>query len=162
MGLIHARGRHRGAAPAELRAAHREDVRTIDALRGTVTDLMTQLDQAGIDFSGALEDLRVARAELAQAEQAVADRDRRIADLEHRLAVGVRDCPKPPPERVTFTLPAVRRSRHVYVVAAGAEKAEAVARAVAGAAPSDWPVAGAVGRESTVFFLDEASASQLG
>ncbi|MFD9151933.1 hypothetical protein ACFWDF_32765 [Streptomyces diastaticus] len=90
MGLIHARGRHRGATPAELRAAHREDVRTIDALRGTVTDLMTQLDQAGIDFSGALEDLRVARAELVQAEQAVQDRDRRIADLEHRLAVGVR------------------------------------------------------------------------
>ncbi|MFD6240578.1 hypothetical protein ACFWFV_13800 [Streptomyces diastaticus] len=84
------RGRHRGATPTELRAAHAEDVRTIDALRGTVTDLMTQLDQAGIDFSGALEDLRVARAELAQAEQAVADRDRRIADLEHRLAVGVR------------------------------------------------------------------------
>lgn len=90
MGLIHARGRHRGATPAELRAAHAEDVRTIDALRGTVTDLMTQLDRAGIDFSGALEDVRVARAELAQAEQAVADRDRRIADLEHRLAVGVR------------------------------------------------------------------------
>ncbi len=84
------RGRHRGATPAELRAAHAEDVRTIDALRGTVTDLMTQLDQAGIDVSGALEDLRVARAELAQAEQAVADRDRRIADLEHRVAVGVR------------------------------------------------------------------------
>ncbi|MGW2267117.1 hypothetical protein [Streptomyces koyangensis] len=90
MGLIHARGRHRGATPAELRAAHREDVRTIDALRGTVADLMTKLDQAGIDFSGALEDVRVVRAELAQAEQAVADRDRRIADLEHRLAVGVR------------------------------------------------------------------------
>lgn len=51
---------------------------------------MTQLDQAGIDVSGALEDVRVARAELAQAEQAVADRDRRIADLEHRVAVGVR------------------------------------------------------------------------
>ncbi|MFJ7782224.1 hypothetical protein ACIQY8_05850 [Streptomyces albidoflavus] len=84
------RGRHRGATPAELRAAHAEDVRTIDALRGTVADLMTQLDRAGIDFSGALEDLRVARAELAQAEQAVADRDRRIADLEHRVAVGVR------------------------------------------------------------------------
>ncbi|MFB6593975.1 hypothetical protein [Streptomyces diastaticus] len=90
MGLIHARGRHRGATPAELRAAHAEDVRTIDALRGTVTDLMTQLDQAGIDFSGALEDLRVTRAELAQAEQAVRDRGRRIADLERRLAVGVR------------------------------------------------------------------------
>ncbi|PJT46190.1 hypothetical protein CWI85_34585 [Streptomyces albidoflavus] len=84
------RGRHRGATPTELRAAHAEDVRTIDALRGTVTDLMAQLDQAGIDFSGALEDVRVARAELAQAEQAVKDRDRRIADLEHRVAVGVR------------------------------------------------------------------------
>ncbi|PAX90146.1 hypothetical protein CLM85_06355 [Streptomyces albidoflavus] len=85
-----ARGRHRGATPAELRAAHAEDVRTIDALRGTVTDLMAQLDRAGIDVSGALEDVRVARAELAQAEQAVKDRDRRIADLERRLAVGVR------------------------------------------------------------------------
>ncbi|MFC8925484.1 hypothetical protein ACFT43_06340 [Streptomyces albidoflavus] len=84
------RGRHRGATPTELRAAHAEDVRTIDALRGTVTVLITQLDQAGIDVSCALEDLRVARAELAQAEQAVADRDRRIADLEHRVAVGVR------------------------------------------------------------------------
>ncbi|MFD5027052.1 hypothetical protein [Streptomyces sp. NPDC058373] len=84
------RGRHRGATPAELRAAHAEDVRIIDALRGTVADLMTQLDQAGIDFSGALEDLRVARAELAQAEQAVTDRDRRIADLERRIEVGVR------------------------------------------------------------------------
>ncbi|KUL59636.1 hypothetical protein ACIBX9_31365 [Streptomyces albidoflavus] len=85
-----ARGRHRGATPTELRATHAEDVRAINALRGAVTDLMAQLDRAGIDFSGALEDLRVARAELAQAEQAVADRDRRIADLEHRLAVGVR------------------------------------------------------------------------
>ncbi|MFI0162311.1 hypothetical protein ACH4OH_28260 [Streptomyces albidoflavus] len=85
-----ARGRHRGATPAELRATHAEDIRTIDALRGTVVGLMAQLDQAGIDVSGALEDLRVARAELAQAEQAVKLRDRRIADLEHRLAVGVR------------------------------------------------------------------------
>ncbi|WP_230536423.1 hypothetical protein [Streptomyces sp. OUCMDZ-3434] len=84
------RGRHRGATPTELRAAHAEDVRTIDALRGTVADLMAQLDQAGIDVSGALEDVRVARNELAQAEQAIKGRDRRIADLEHRVAVGVR------------------------------------------------------------------------
>ncbi|MFJ3563254.1 hypothetical protein [Streptomyces diastaticus] len=90
MGLIHARGRHRGATPAELRATHREDVRTIDALRAEVATLTLQLDQASVDVSGALEDRRVARAELAQAEQAVADRDRRIADLEHRITVGVR------------------------------------------------------------------------
>ncbi|MEW2108709.1 hypothetical protein [Streptomyces albidoflavus] len=84
------RGRHRGATPTELRAAHAEDVRTIEALRAEVATLTLQLDQASVDVSGALEDRRVARAELAQAEQAVADRDRRIADLEHRLAIGVR------------------------------------------------------------------------
>ncbi|HJC29502.1 MAG TPA: 6-phosphogluconolactonase [Candidatus Dietzia intestinipullorum] len=77
------------------------------------------------------------------------------------LVVGVRDCPKPPPERLTFTLPAVRRSRHVLVVAAGEGKAEAVAQGLGGAAPSDWPVAGAVGMESTTYLLDEAAASLL-
>lgn len=77
------------------------------------------------------------------------------------LVVGVRDCPKPPPERMTFTLPAVRRSRHVLVVAAGEGKAEAVAQGLGGAAPSAWPVAGAVGSESTTYYLDEAAASQL-
>lgn len=90
MGLIHARGRHRGATPAELRAAHAEDVRTIEALRAEVATLTLQLDQASVDVSGALEDRRIARAELAQAEEAVKLRDRRIADLEHRIAVGVR------------------------------------------------------------------------
>ncbi|MFE3049557.1 hypothetical protein ACFXIY_21195 [Streptomyces albidoflavus] len=84
------RGRHRGATPAELRAAHAEDVRTIDALRAEIATLTLQLDQASVDVSGALEDWRIARAELAQAEEAVKLRDRRIADLEHRIAVGVR------------------------------------------------------------------------
>lgn len=78
------------------------------------------------------------------------------------LVVGVRDCPKPPPERLTFTLPAVRRSRHVLVVAAGEGKAEAVAEGVGGADPSDWPVAGAVGIESTSYHLDGPAASRLG
>lgn len=84
-----------------------------------------------------------------------------VAETE-QLVVGVRECPKPPPERLTFTLPAVRRSRHVLVVAAGEGKAEAVAQGLAGASPMDWPVAGAVGRESTTYLLDEAAASRLG
>lgn len=84
-----------------------------------------------------------------------------VAETE-RLVVGVRDCPKPPPERMTFTLPAVRRSRHVLVVAAGAGKAEAVARGLGGASASDWPVAGAVGSESTTYHLDAGAASELG
>lgn len=83
-----------------------------------------------------------------------------VAETE-RLVVGVRDCPKPPPERLTFTLPAVRRSRHVIVVATGDGKAEAVARGIAGADPVDWPVAGAVGRDSTTYHLDGPAASML-
>ncbi|PAY24804.1 6-phosphogluconolactonase [Dietzia natronolimnaea] len=83
-----------------------------------------------------------------------------VAETE-RLVVGVRDCPKPPPERLTFTLPAVRRSRHVLVIAAGEGKAEAVAEGLGGASPSDWPVAGAVGVESTTYHLDEGAASAL-
>lgn len=84
-----------------------------------------------------------------------------VAETE-RLIVGVRDCPKPPPERMTFTLPAVRRSRHVLVVAAGDGKAEAVAQGLGGADPAEWPVAGAVGAESTTYHLDGPAASMLG
>lgn len=79
----------------------------------------------------------------------------------HRLVVGVTDSPKPPPRRITLTLPAVVRSREVWLVVSGAEKADAVAAAVGGASADDVPAAGAVGRDATVWLLDEAAASQL-
>jgi 6-phosphogluconolactonase len=78
-----------------------------------------------------------------------------------RLVVGVTDSPKPPPRRITLTLPAVNRSREVWLVVAGAEKAEAVAAAVGGAAAQDVPAAGAVGKDKTVWLLDEAAAAEL-
>lgn len=78
-----------------------------------------------------------------------------------RMVVGVTDSPKPPARRVTLTLPAVRRSRQVWLVVAGAGKAEAVAAGVGGADPDDWPVAGALGMEQTVWLLDAAAASGL-
>jgi 6-phosphogluconolactonase len=78
-----------------------------------------------------------------------------------RLVVGVTDSPKPPPQRITLTLPAVQRAREVWLVVAGAEKADAVAAAVGGAAAVDVPAAGGVGRDATVWLLDEAAAAKL-
>ena len=78
-----------------------------------------------------------------------------------RFVVGVTDSPKPPPKRITLTLPAVVRAREVWLVVAGAEKADAVAAAIGGATADDVPAAGAAGRVATVWLLDEAAASKL-
>jgi 6-phosphogluconolactonase len=78
-----------------------------------------------------------------------------------RLVVGVPDSPKPPSRRITLTLPAIQRSREVWLVVSGAAKADAVAAAIGGADPVDVPSAGAVGREATVWLLDEDAASKL-
>ena len=80
---------------------------------------------------------------------------------EHRMVVGVENSPKPPPHRITLTLPAVRRSRQVWLIVSGAAKAAAVAAAVGGADPVDIPAAGAVGREATVWLIDAAAAAEL-
>ncbi|WP_182348692.1 6-phosphogluconolactonase [Tomitella gaofuii] len=76
-------------------------------------------------------------------------------------AVPVRDCPKPPPTRITLTLPMVRRARQVWLLVAGGAKAEAAAAAVGGADAADVPAAGAEGTEKTVWFLDDAAAAHL-
>ena len=60
-----------------------------------------------------------------------------------------------------MTLPAIRRSREVWLVVGGSAKAEAVAAAIGGADPVDVPAAGAVGREKTVWLLDAEAASAL-
>jgi 6-phosphogluconolactonase len=78
-----------------------------------------------------------------------------------RLVVGVEDSPKPPPQRITLTLPAIQRSRDVWMLVSGEEKADAVADAIGGADPVSIPAAGAVGRENTVWFLDTQAASKL-
>lgn len=75
--------------------------------------------------------------------------------------VAVFDCPKPPPTRISLTLAAARRSREVWVVAAGEGKAPAVAGALTGTPETELPVGGARGHEVTRWLLDAGAASQL-
>jgi 6-phosphogluconolactonase len=81
---------------------------------------------------------------------------------EDRTCVAVRGAPKPPPVRVTLTLPTINAAREVWILASGAEKAGAVRLALAeGAGPFQVPAAGARGRDRTLFLLDEAAAAKL-
>ncbi|BBX61041.1 6-phosphogluconolactonase [Mycobacterium saskatchewanense] len=78
-----------------------------------------------------------------------------------RMVVAVEDSPKPPPRRITLTLPAVQRSREVWLMVSGSGKAEAAAAAIGGAPPVSIPAAGAVGLDTTLWLLDEEAAAKL-
>lgn len=55
-----------------------------------------------------------------------------VLEVTRALVAPVRESPKPPSERVTLTLPVVRRARFTLLLATGAEKRDALARALAG------------------------------
>ncbi|MEV6107993.1 6-phosphogluconolactonase [Streptomyces sp. NPDC051940] len=78
-----------------------------------------------------------------------------------RAVVGVHGAPKPPPTRVSLTLPAIRAAREVWLLAAGADKAKAVTIALSGAGEIQAPAAGARGRSRTLWLLDRAAAAGL-
>lgn len=70
------------------------------------------------------------------------------------LAVGVTSAPKPPTNRVSLTLPALRAARKVIVLATGSGKADAVLRAQSGEVP-----AGMIG--GARWLIDSAAAGRL-
>ena len=88
-------------------------------------------------------------------------------DVDDRIAVPVTGSPKPPPERVSLTYPALNRTRAVWFLVTGDGKAEAVRRALADTGDvHETPARGispapASGAGETVWFLDAAAASRL-
>ncbi len=73
--------------------------------------------------------------------------------------IGVLDAPKPPPERITLTIPALNNSDQVWFLVSGAEKANALVRAVAG--DSGLPAARVSGRQRTLWLIDQAAAGEM-
>ncbi|HHU38441.1 MAG TPA: 6-phosphogluconolactonase [Propionibacterium sp.] len=73
--------------------------------------------------------------------------------------IGVNDSPKPPSSRISLTVPTLSRSREVWFLVAGAEKADAVGRAYRG----DPELPGGVvrGRERTLWLVDRAAGAGI-
>lgn len=86
------------------------------------------------------------------------------AEIADRIAVAVTDSPKPPPTRISLTFEAFERSRAVWLLVTGAEKAAAAARAIAESrdpGPATLPAARVHGTEETCWHLDTAAAADL-
>jgi 6-phosphogluconolactonase len=86
-------------------------------------------------------------------------------DVVDDIAVPVTGSPKPPPDRISLTLPALNRSSAVWFVVSGTEKAEAVARALATGDQRpdvhEIPAVGVSGQDETLWLVDEDAASRL-
>ncbi|MBA2456535.1 MAG: 6-phosphogluconolactonase [Nocardioidaceae bacterium] len=80
---------------------------------------------------------------------------------EERSVVGVHGSPKPPPLRISMTLPALNRAREVWFLVTGEAKARAVRLALGGAGAMQLPAAGVRGSIRTLWFLDDAAAREL-
>jgi 6-phosphogluconolactonase len=75
--------------------------------------------------------------------------------------IAVRDAPKPPPTRLSFTFRTLDAATDVWFVASGEAKAEAVAMALGGADRAQVPAAGPRGRHRTLWLIDQAAAARL-
>ncbi|CAK7324236.1 unnamed protein product [Dovyalis caffra] len=75
----------------------------------------------------------------------------------------ITDSPKPPPDRITFTLPVINSSSHIALVVCGAGKAGAVQSAVGNSHNSDVlsPVQMVSPEGELKWFLDKDAASKL-
>jgi 6-phosphogluconolactonase len=85
-----------------------------------------------------------------------------VASVVGSPAVAVHDSPKPPPTRVSLTRECLERSREVWFLVSGADKADAVRRGVGGDSFENTPAAHVHGEERTLWLLDPDAATGLG
>jgi 6-phosphogluconolactonase len=70
----------------------------------------------------------------------------------------VHNSPKPPPTRITLTMPTIQEADEVWLIAAGPDKTDAVGAALNG--DKSKPAAHATGQSRTYWLLDEAAAAK--
>ena len=80
---------------------------------------------------------------------------------ETRPVSAVRGAPKPPPVRITLTLPTINTAEEVWLIAAGTDKSQAVRMALTGGGPVQVPAAGVGGTDQTLWLLDRAAATEV-
>jgi 6-phosphogluconolactonase len=81
---------------------------------------------------------------------------------DERVAIGVRNSPKPPPTRVSLTFGTLNTADEIWLVVAGKDKASVVAMALAaGAGPVQVPAAGVRGSSRTLWLVDREAAGEL-
>lgn len=78
-----------------------------------------------------------------------------------RSTAAVADSPKPPPLRVTLTVPALSAARAVWMVVAGEDKAAAVSQALTARDDHELPASCVRGRSETVWWVDDAAAAEV-
>jgi 6-phosphogluconolactonase len=71
----------------------------------------------------------------------------------------VHNSPKPPPNRITLTMPTIQTADEVWLVAAGPDKTESVGRALNG--DKTLPAAHATGVNRTFWLLDREAAANV-
>ena len=75
--------------------------------------------------------------------------------------IAVRNSPKPPPERLSLTLPVINSSERIWLVLAGPDKASALGLTLAGVSSAEVPAAGANGVRRTDFHVDSEASAEV-
>lgn len=70
------------------------------------------------------------------------------------------DSPKPPSKRLSFSYEAINRSKQIWLLVAGSDKAAAAAVPFSDN-PTELPVGKIAGVERTIWFIDNAAAAQI-
>jgi 6-phosphogluconolactonase len=76
-----------------------------------------------------------------------------------QATAAVHDSPKPPPTRITLTMPTIQSADEVWLVAAGPDKTDSVGAALSG--DKTKPAAHATGTSRTYWLLDRAAAAKI-